>query len=595
MSITVKNITIKNFMSVGAITQSVKFDDPITLILGCNLDLGGEETSSRNGVGKTALINALSYALYGQALANIRKENLINTINGKSMYVTIEFEKAGIVYRIERGRKPNVLKFYVNNQMQKDGSGEDESQGDSRETQKEIEKVLGMSHTMFKHLVALNTYTEPFLSMRVSDQREVIEQLLGITMLSEKAEALKVKIKDLKDQISAEQYKISAIKTANDTVLSSIRAIETKSRLWEAKKSQDLELYSLSIANLELLDSQVEIQAHNDLINWNTLNKKLADLYKQQNSSQQSFLRATKNLERAAKSQQELAEHRCPTCNQDIHDDKHKELLQKTQDELVDAEQQWQYHHDQVAQVTQDITEAGKLPPKPQTYYATLTEALEHRNNLTTITAKLIARNDDGNPYDEQITELKTSAIQEIVWDTANNLTKIKDHHEFLLKLLTNKDSFVRKKIIDQNLAYLNNRLAHYIEKMGLPHVVIFENDLSVTITQLGKELDYHNLSRGEMNRLILSLSFSFRDVWESLYHSINITFIDELLDNGLDGAGVEAGLALLKKMARERSKNIYLISHREELIGRVDNIMQVVKENGFTTFINSDEAEIIT
>lgn len=133
------------------------------------------------------------------------------------MLVTVEFEKGGNKYKIERGRKPNVLKLYVNDQAV-ESKDEDESQGDSRETQRSIEEMLEMSHTMFKHLVALNTYTEPFLSMRAADQREVIEQLLGITLLSVKAEALKQAVKETKDAIQAEEVKIAAIKTANENV-----------------------------------------------------------------------------------------------------------------------------------------------------------------------------------------------------------------------------------------------------------------------------------------------------------------------------------------------------------------------------------------
>jgi DNA repair exonuclease SbcCD ATPase subunit len=155
---------------------------------------------------------------------------------------------------------------------------------------------------------------------------------------------------------------------------------------------------------------------------------------------------------------------------------------------------------------------------------------------------------------------------------------------------LTNKDSFIRKKIIDQNLAYLNNRLTYYLDRLGLPHQVSFLNDLNVEIMQLGQELDFDNLSRGERNRLILGLSWSFRDVWESLYQNINLLFIDELIDNGLDAAGVENALALLKKMGRERKKNIYLISHKDELVGRVNNVLKVIKENGFTSYANDLE-----
>ena len=173
----IKTLSVKNFMSVGNATQGIDFDrQDLTLVLGENLDLGGDDIGARNGTGKTTIINALSYALFGQALTNIKKDNLINKTNGKAMLITIDFDCEGQSYRIERGRKPNVLKFHVNDQEQ--DSRDDNSQGDSRETQQEIERLLNMSHDMFKHVVALNTYTEPFLSMRANDQRAIIEQLL---------------------------------------------------------------------------------------------------------------------------------------------------------------------------------------------------------------------------------------------------------------------------------------------------------------------------------------------------------------------------------------------------------------------------------
>ena len=117
---------------------------------------------------------------------------------------------------------------------------------------------------------------------------------------------------------------------------------------------------------------------------------------------------------------------------------------------------------------------------------------------------------------------------------------------------------------------------------------MIFQNDLTVLITELGRELDFDNLSRGERNRLILSLSFAFRDVWENLYQPINLLFIDELVDSGMDSSGVENSLAILKKISRERKKSVWLVSHRDELAGRVNNIMTVIKENGFTSY-NTD------
>jgi DNA repair exonuclease SbcCD ATPase subunit len=254
---------------------------------------------------------------------------------------------------------------------------------------------------------------------------------------------------------------------------------------------------------------------------------------------------------------------------------------------LLESAEYFEKVSNSLSKIVEEVAAIGALPHKPQPFYDTEAEALGHKNNLDGLEKSLTAKIDEQNPYEEQIEELNHTAIQEINWEEVNTLTKLKDHQEFLHKLLTNKDSFIRKKIIDQNLSYLNKRLSYYIDKLGLPHRVVFQNDLTVEITQLGQDLDFDNLSRGERNRLILSMSFAFRDVWEGLYQSINLLFIDELVDAGMDAAGVESALAVLKKMARERNKNIYLISHKDELVGRVNNVLRVIKENGFTSYSN--------
>jgi len=585
-----KNLTVKNFMSVGNQTQAVGFDkENLTLVLGSNQDLGGDDTGSRNGTGKTTIVNALSYSLYGQALTNIKKENLINKTNGKNMLVTVEFEKNNNRYRIERGRKPNVLKLYVNDNQLKTEESEDDSQGDSRETQKAIEQMLEMSHTMFKHLVALNTYTEPFLSMRAADQREVIEQLLGITQLSEKAESLKLLIKETKDDIATEELKITAIKTANTNVQKSIDSLLLKSSAWENKQHADLENLGRAIVSLEAVDIEAELQAHIALKAWDEANTNIRNLNKQKATLESAVIQAEKTLNKYNKELESLANKTCHACEQELHDHKHEEMTATATKHYDEAHEYWQKMRAQLKQVAEEIGN-GVLPTKPNTFYDTEAEALGHKNNLASLEQSLEARAVEINPYAEQVEELKNTAIQEITWDVVNNLTKLKEHQEFLHKLLTNKDSFIRKKIIDQNLTYLNKRLSYYIDKLGLPHRVVFQNDLTVEITQLGQDLDFDNLSRGERNRLILSMSFAFRDVWEGLYQSINLLFVDELMDAGMDAAGVEAGLSVLKKMARERAKNIYLISHKDELVGRVNNVLRVIKENGFTSYSNDTD-----
>ncbi len=588
--IKIKELTVKNFMSVGNQTQAVDFGkEHLTLVLGENLDQGGDDSGSRNGTGKTTIVNALSYALFGTALTNIKKDNLINKINNKNMLVTLSFNKDGSDYRIERGRKPNVLKFYVNDQEQETEESDD-AQGDMRETQKDLDDLLGMSHDMFKHIVALNTYTEPFLSMKANDQRAIIEQLLGITLLSEKAENLKELVRQTKDAITQETADIEAIKKSNEKIRLSIDSLLTRQTAWNKQHEQDLEKIARAIVELENVDIEAELETHALQKVYTEHSAKLKSLNKERATLESATAQAERSVTKYDGELAKLADKTCHACAQQLHDHKHEEMTATATANLAEAQKYLDKVTADLKKIQKEIADIGELTRPKDTYYETVEEALKHQNNLQTLETQYTVKLGEVDPYQEQIDELTNTALQEVSWDTVNELTTLKEHQEFLLKLLTSKDSFIRKKIIDQNLAYLNNRLTYYLDKMGLPHTVVFQNDLTVEITQLGQDLDFDNLSRGERNRLILGLSWAFRDVWESLYQNINLLFVDELVDNGLDASGVENALAVLKKMARERKKNIYLISHKDELIGRVNNVLKVIKENGFTSYANDLE-----
>jgi len=465
-------------MSVGNNIQAVSFEGiQLTLVLGNNLDLGGN--GSRNGVGKTVIINALSYALYGVALTNIKKDNLINKSNGKGMIVSADFEIDGIEYRIERGRRPALLKFYV------DGIdiGSQEQQGENRETQKEIDKVIGFPHTMFKHLIALNTYSEPFLSMS-----------------------------------AAMNAKISAAKKELGQIVAGI---------------------TRSAKSLDKLESD------------------LAD----------------------------AAAGQCPACGQGTaHLDTHEAYTKEVKDKFSEESAYIDDLRTQRDRLEEKISsyEMGVLP---NVFYGSIEDALEHKHNLDKICGQFEDKHTELNTYDDQIQVLRETGIQEIDFDLLNKLTDDRDHQDVLYKLLTDKGSFIRKRIIDQNISYLNHRLAYYLVKLGLPHEVKFSNELTVDITEHGRDLDFFNLSRGEMTRVILALSFSFRELYESLNRPMNLLCIDELLDGGLDAVGIESTLSILKSFARDHNKQVLLISHREELVGRVNNILTVTKTGGFTEY----------
>lgn len=694
MSIILKKVSGRNFLSIGNVEQSVELDNKdLTLIVGENLDLGAN--GAANGVGKTTLLQMVSYALFGTAISNIKKDNLINRTNQKNMSVTIEFSVRGVEYKIIRSRKPNNLKFFIDNKEQVPS---DDAQGDSRETQEAIERVLCMSSTMFQHIVGLNSYTTPFLSMKVSEQREVIEQLLGITLLSEKADAIKELNKKTKEEIQREEYRIRGVDEANKRIEEQILALERRQSMWQKKYDSDLNTLVAQYAQLAEIDIDAELEAHKNQTIYNELvkkkeifdglksrqmvwiqkqNRELADLVTQLNAKNKidiegelkahrdlaawnerskSITELRKTVTRAKadlKKEQatvdklkaevtELQNHKCYACGQDFHDDNHEAVLAKKQAALQEAALQALATDSQLMTAEAELAGLGELGDRPVTYYATEseairhsseveniiakisakemetdpyaeqlaeaedvvlgerpvthyrteTEAIEHRSMIANLEVQITKKSDETDPYVEQIADMKQTGIITIDYDTIDNLNKLLKHQDYLLDLLTNKKSFVRKKIISQNLTHLNVRLSHYLTQLGLPHKVVFQDDLSVEITDMGRDADFDSFSRGERNRVILGLSFAFRDVFENLFSTTNLIFIDELMDSGMDSVGVESGLTVLKDMARRRNKSVWLVSHREELRSRVDSLMTVVKENGFTTFKFGDEEE---
>ena len=587
--LTIKELTVKNFMSVGNAAQSINFANKnLVLVIGENMDLGGDDAGARNGTGKTTIINALSYVFFGEALTSIRRDNLVNKTNEKGMMVSVKFVKNNVEYTIERGRKPQIFKFYANDIEQNVESNE--AQGENKETQQEINRLIGMTHSMFKNIIALNTYTQPFLSTKANEQREIIEQLLGITLLSAKADLLKDKMKSTKQELTEEKYKIDSTLAANEKIQESVESLKIRSSAWQTQRDEDIEKFNEAINELEKVDIKKELEAHKRLQAHKENSTALRSLEKEKAYHEDSFTKAKNTVDKTESDLEYAAQQKCPTCEQELHDDKHGQLVDKLKTTLTESKDYAEKLKSDLAKIQQGIDDIGDLGQVPDTYYDTIDEAYNHKGSLKDLKRQLEQTEDKEDPYAEQIEELTKTAIQKVDYTKINELEDLYRHQEFLYKLLTAKDSFIRTRIIEQNLTYLNQRLAYFLGKVKLPHTVTFQPDLSVTIEELGRELDFDNLSRGERNRLILSLSWAFRDVWESLYQQINLLFIDELVDAGMDISGVESSMAVLKEMSRTQQKNIFLISHKDELVGRVNSVLKVIKENGFTNYANDVE-----
>ena len=589
--LTIKTLTVKNFLSVGNQAQSINFEGKnLVLVIGENMDLGGDDAGARNGTGKTTIINAISYAFYGDALTQIRKDNLVNKTNNKDMLVAIEFEKNGVLYKIERGRKPGVLRFYRNDIEQAEQSNE--AQGENRETQHEIAKLLGMSHSMFKNIIALNTYSQPFLSTKQSEQREIIEQLLGITILSQKSDMLKEQMKGTKEESLSEKLKIDSAVTSNQKIEESINNLKLRNIAWQTQQKQDIEKLTIAIEELEHVEIKNELDLHKQIQKQQDDLKTLRSLERERAYHEDSLAKTTKQVGLKEKDLEYAQDAKCPTCEQALHDDKHQHLLEKLNEGLKELQEDESTLAVKLTAINDGIEKIGDVGVLPNTFYDSIDEAYNHQNSLQDLKRQLDQTTKKENPYQEQIVELTETAIQKIDYVKLNELEDLYRHQDFLYKLLTAKDSFIRTRIIEQNLTYLNQRLAWYLGQVKLPHTVVLLPDLTVQIEELGRELDFDNLSRGERNRLILSISWAFRDVWEGLYQQVNLLFIDELIDAGMDASGVESAMAVLKDMSRTQNKNIFLISHKDELVSRVNSVLKVVKENGFTNY--STDVDII-
>ena len=533
----------------------------------------------------SSILSALSYALYGQALTNIRKDNLINVINKKNLVVSVEFEKDGVSYRIERGRKPNFFRYYVADKQITDASG-DESQGESKDTQAQIDQVLGISFQMFRQIICLNTYAEPFLSMGAARQREIIEELMGITLLSQKAENLKELIRTTRTEIEREEFQLATVRNSNQKILQTISDAQQRMHTWNAQQDDQIQELQSALDALSHLDPDQEIRSHEQNAARSELLNMQRDLNTQLRSEQRELNHAQKEQQRVLTQYMSLQDHNCPMCGQHMHDHTHDLMIQEceTQIHALDAQiQKLQAQEASLIAQLSEVSQALELVPYVNTTYGNLTEALNHKNSVHALQKELQTLREQQNPYTDQIHSLN-QALQDVSMDTLNELMSLRDHQEFLLRLLTNKDSFIRKRIIDQNITYLNHRLMEYLNHLGISHTVKFSNDLGVEINYLGQDMDFANLSRGESTRVSLSLSWAFRDMFEQMHTSCNLLMIDEILDQGTDQQGVERALEILKGMARDRLKSIFLISHREELVARVNNVLTVTKENGFTT-----------
>lgn len=580
-----KTLKLTNFMSYGAIPTIVHLDSPgTTLLLGEDLDSSNRRS---NGVGKTTIFNALVYALYDRPLEDeMSKDGLVNHTNKKGMEVVIEFNKDNDEYEIVRQRKMkvgasgNTTTLYEN--------GIDISQ-DSRNTNAEIERIIGMPYEMFVRIVAFSAFQTPFLNLPVRhptlpNQTDFIEELFDLKTLSLKADALKEEIKDTNGALEGHLEKNEILKGEHERHKKQLETAQKRAVAWEQSRVLEIEDVKHKIEKLEGVDVDDQRQIYEHIQEMKTKKDEAHADWKMKTGQVEEH---NKSIRILTTELEHLERGECPRCHQKYRDANLPAIHLGLENEKLDLNVNSKYEEAYKAEYDSRVFELNRLQKTFQ--FKTLEELLNSKNRLEQLREKLGELELAVNPHTEPLLELEAVKLDEVEMVQINELNHTLEHQQFLLKLLTKKDSFVRKALVNKNIPFLNKRLKKYLTDLELPHHVEFTHEMTASISKLGYEMEFGNLSRGQKASVNLALSFAFRDVLQSMHDFVNIYALDEVLDVGLDEVGVQAAARMLKRKARDEKLALYIISHKGEIDGAFDRKMIVQMSEGFSSIRYED------
>lgn len=578
-----KSISIRNFLSYGNVPTIVILDRPgTTFISGEDLDRteSGEES---NGVGKSTILNAVAYAVYGKTVSSIHKDKLVNFINKRHMEVVVEFEKAGTAYRVTRARKMKV--GAAGNYVILEENGRDITLDTVGNTNRKIEKIMGMPYELFVRIVAFSATNTPFLDLPVrshyaANQTDIIEELFDLKSLSEKASLLKLQIADTNTALETHTRRIELLEGEHNRHQKQLVSAKRRVLNWEDQNNKEIVQIQRKLKRLEGVDFELQKSLYEQL---SFIDKNLRSAMDEQHSIERKLKTHRATVEKKTTELTHLRDDRCPYCLQ---------KYQNTEDKITETEKELVFSKNEITQLDVELATANtsveKLAATHKSTKAQITvndleELAEIKSRSDYYQKRILELENTTNPFLEPLEELEQVELDTIDKTDINKLQNKLDHQKFLLKLLTKKDSFVRKILLDKNIPFLNQRLTHYLQELGLPHNVEFTHEMTASISMFGRPLDFGNLSNGQRARVNLALSFAFGDVLQNMHEQVNICMLDEVLDVGLDAVGVQKAASMLKRKARNEKLSIYIISHRDELDSAFDHKMIVEMSKGFS------------
>lgn len=574
-ALTFKTISLKNIMSFGNCESVIDLQDQGTVtITGENRDNGGA-----NGAGKTTIINAICYVLYNKPFDNISLQRLINSTNATKntqMEVRLTFDKGEDEYEIFRSRGSEITIEVLKN-------GVDITPGKGvYEIDALVLSIIGISYELFTKMIIFSGNSPAFLQLPMQAQRVQIEELLNITMLSDKAKILKEQIKQTDSDIKVAEAVVKQQQAAFDLHVTQVEQAEQRVARWEKTRLSEIEEITATLKRIEDVDFDGEQLLHDEkarlLEVQRSISSRLIPLQKDRKT-------LDRDVEKLLSEQEHLEEAKCPYCTQAFADApaKLKAILENIESQgakLITVDEQIILLEAEQKEQTGQFELISSLIMHPD-----LKSLIAARSNSEVMRGKMAELSVAVNPHEEALESLINCDIAIVDTARVDELKRRSEHQAFLLKLLTDKNSFIRRRIINQSIPVLNSRLNHHTDMLGLPHVVKFDADMSCTVTEYGRELDFGNLSAGEKKRVNTAMAMSFRDVYHQMHTRTNLLLVDEL-DGALDVPGIEMVVKMLKGKARDEGTSIFVISHHPSVHGRLDRDLLVVKENGFSTAV---------
>lgn len=567
--ITFKNLRWKNFLSTGNNWTEINFQEyPTTLVVG------------HNGAGKSTMLDALAFALFGKPHRNINKPQLVNSINNKDCLVEVIFSVAGSEYKIIRGIKPTVFEIYRNGTLLNQDSH-------SKEYQKIVEQnILKLNHKSFHQIVVLGSSSFiPFMQLSAQNRREVIEDLLDINIFSKMNQLLKEKNSILKDQLREVAYKLDLQNNKIDTQKKYIADINRINKDLKEQKENQIKQLNIEIADLSNANDNLRIKIDHQGAVWPTMidkaQKKLLQL-------QQYDTQFKNDIKTLVKDTQFFENNcTCPTCTQPIDTEfkngkieaaksRAKELntavtdiavkLQEVRVELNHA----QTRMDEVRDWQQEFNINAQASSRLSQSVSNLITEIE---NLTDTTSDIsVAKSDLVTLVEE-----KDSFLEERI-----TLNEQYAYNQVIAEML--KDTGIKTKIIKQYIPVINKLVNQYLQVLDF--FVSFHLDESFSETIKSRHRDaftYDSFSEGEKQRIDLALLFTWRQV-AKMKNSVatNLLILDETFDSSLDYEGVDNLMKIIYTL--EDDTNVFVISHKGDILdGKFANKLEFIKDKNFS------------